>query len=168
METILPVGASVGRDLSPFAMSAKGAIFRAPRSGRRTAGGQAGFTLIEVLVALSILSISLGVLLAVFLQGLDRARESRDEASARALAESLLAQARASDNPAIGGSAGKTNNLLWRLRIIPYGSAQDQAAWQEGAGQIIATVSWRGAAGMRSISLSTLRLLPKAGGGDSE
>jgi general secretion pathway protein I len=142
-------------------------VFRTPKTTGRAEKGQAGFTLIEVLVALSILSISLGVLLAVFLQGLDRARESRDEASARSLAQSLLVQAKTSDNPAMGASAGKTNNFFWHLRVVPYGSAQDQAAWQETAGQIVATVSWRGAGGMRSVSLSTLRLLPKAGS-DSE
>jgi general secretion pathway protein I len=163
MKTILPAGARAGRDEVSFAIAANRAIICMPASAGRAEKGQAGFTLIEVLVALSILSISLGVLLAVFLQGLDRAHESRDEASARAIAQSLLAQADASANPAIGASAGKTNNFLWRLQILPYGSAQDQAAWQEGAGQIVATVSWRGAGGMRSISLSTLRLLPKAG-----
>jgi len=163
MKTILPAGASIGRGEPSFATGAKRRIFRAPVTGGQAANGQAGFTLIEVLVALSILSISLGVLLAVFLQGLDRARESRDEASARVLAQSLLAQAKTSDNPSIGASAGKTNNFLWRLQILPYGSAQDRAAWQEGAGQIVATVSWRGSGGMRSVSLSTLRMLPKPG-----
>jgi general secretion pathway protein I len=163
MKTILPAGARAGRDKAPFAIAANRKIIGAPGTAGRADKGQGGFTLIEVLVALSILSISLGVLLAVFLQGLDRAHESRDEAYARALAQSLLAQANASANPSIGASAGKANNFLWRLQIVPYGSAQDQAAWQEGAGQIVATVSWRGAGGMRSISLSTLRLLPKAG-----
>jgi prepilin-type N-terminal cleavage/methylation domain-containing protein len=152
---------------APFAKVAKLEVSGASRSDARATKGEAGFTLIEVLVSLTILSISLGVLLAVFLQGLDRARESRDEASARALAQALLIQAKATDNPALGSSAGKTNNFLWRLQVLAYGSAQDQAAWQEGAGQIVATVSWRGDGGMRSISLSALRLLPKSGA-DSE
>jgi general secretion pathway protein I len=163
MKTILPLSAVFGRGESVFAMTANGKSFRAPQTVGRAGKGQSGFTLIEVLVALSILSISLGVLLAVFLQGLDRSRESRDEASARALAQSLIAQAKATDNPALGASAGKANNFLWHLQVVPYGSAQDRTAWQEGAGQIVATVSWRGAGGMRSISLSTLRLLPKPG-----
>ncbi|MGH6876413.1 MAG: type II secretion system protein [Rhizomicrobium sp.] len=126
-----------------------------------TAGSQEGFTLIEVLVALTILSISLGVLLAVFTQGLDRARESGNEAAARVLAQSLLVQARTAANPTVGSSAGKSVGLIWRLQVLPYGSADDRAAWQENAAQIVATVSWRGDGGMRSISLSTLRLLPK-------
>lgn len=126
---------------------------------------QSGFTLIEVLVALSILGISLGVLLAIFLQGLDRARESRSEAAARVLAQSLLVQARSEANPGMGGSAGKSAGFLWHLQIAPYGSAADRSAWQQSPAQIVATVSWRGDGGMRSITLSTLRLLPKAGSG---
>ena len=167
MNTAPPDSASAGRREIAFARTVSAVFRRASETRSRKQAGQEGFTLIEVLVSLTILSISLGVLLAVFLQGLDRARESRNEASARALAQSLLAQARSAGNPALGGSAGKINNFLWRLQVISYGSAADRAAWQEGAGQIIATVSWRGDGGMRSISLSTLRLLPKPGA-DSE
>ena len=163
MRIVQPARAAIACGKASFAKAANPEISDAPRSVGPASKGEAGFTLIEVLVSLTILSISLGVLLAIFLQGLDRAHESRDEASARVLAQSLLAQAKVADNPAIGGSAGKTNNLLWRVQILPYGSAQDQASWQEGAGQIVATVSWRGDGGMRSIRLSTLRLLPKAG-----
>ncbi|HEY3637386.1 MAG TPA: type II secretion system protein [Rhizomicrobium sp.] len=147
--------------------TAKRAAFRPVNAWAPSASGQAGFTLIEVLVALSILSISLGVLLAVFMQGLDRARESREEAAARVLAQSLLVQVKAQANPSIGSSSGKASDFLWRLQVVPFGSAQDRAAWQENAAQIVATVSWRGSGGKRSISLSTLRFLPKAGS-DSE
>ncbi|HTT85179.1 MAG TPA: type II secretion system protein [Rhizomicrobium sp.] len=163
MSINLPAGAPVWLSETAAAQTAEAGGGRAPVTNSRARKRQAGFTLIEVLVSLTILSISLGVLLAVFLQGLDRARESRNEASARALAQSLLVQAKMADNPAIGTSVGKTSDFLWRLQVLPYGSAADQAAWQEGAGQIVATVSWQGDGGMRSISLSTLRLLPKAG-----
>jgi general secretion pathway protein I len=133
-----------------------------------TAAGQSGFTLIEVLVALTILSISLGVLMAVFLQGLDRARESSNEAVARVLAQSLVAQAKVAANLSFGTSAGKINGLAWRTQILPYGTAVDRAAWQSNPAQIIATVSWRGDGGQRTLSLSTLRLLPKPGAPDNE
>lgn len=123
--------------------------------------GESGFTLIEVLVALTILSISLATLLAVFLQGLDRARESSNEASARVLAQSLIAQAKVAANLSFGASAGKINGLAWRTQILPYGTQADRTAWQTNPAQIVATVSWRGDGGLRSISLSTLRLLPK-------
>ncbi len=126
--------------------------------------GAAGFTLIEVLVALTILSISLAVLLAIFTQGLDRAGESKNEADARALAQSLLAQAEIVPNPSMGTSTGHSNNLMWNLRVAPYGNPDDIAAWQESIAEITATVSWRGDRRTRAISISTLRLLPKPGG----
>ena len=123
--------------------------------------GEGGFTLIEVLVALTILSVSLGVLLAVFTQGLDRARESANEAAARVLAQSLLAQAKTSANLSIGDTGGRINGVVWHLRVLPFGSAADRAAWQGGASEISARVSWRGDGGMRSITLSTLRYVGK-------
>jgi len=132
------------------------------------AGPQSGFTLIEVLVALTILSISIGVLLAVFLQGLDRARESSNEAAARVLAQSLVAQAKVGTNLSFGTSVGKINGLAWRTQVLPYGSAVDRAAWQSNPAQITATVSWRGERGQRSLSLSALRLLPKPGASDNQ
>jgi prepilin-type N-terminal cleavage/methylation domain-containing protein len=155
--SIAPVGGAVS-----FANIAKTAGCCAIDTETPTGKGQAGFTLIEVLVSLTILSISLAVLLAIFLQGLDRARESRSEAGARALAQSLLIQAKTADNPAIGSSVGKASDFSWRLQIVPYGSTADRAAWQESTAQIVATVWWHGDGGMRSISLSTLRFLPKA------
>jgi general secretion pathway protein I len=132
------------------------------RRGRKYVRGESGFTLIEVLVALTILSISLAVLLEVFTQGLDRARETRNEAAARVLAQSLLAQASTEANPAMGDSRGRSNDLFWRLRVDPYGAKDDRAAWHENPAQIRATVSWRGSGGMRTITLSTLRMLPGA------
>src|SRR5207302_3316323 len=140
-------------------------------TARGTANGESGFTLIEVLVALTILSISLATLLAIFLQGLDRARESSNEAAARVLAQSLLTQAKAAQNLSFGTSAGKINGLVWRTQLVPYGAQADRAAWQTNPAQVVATVSWRGAGGLRSVSLSTLKLLPKPGstsGGDDD
>lgn len=130
---------------------------------RGCGGEQSGFTLIEVLVALTILSISLATLLAIFLQGLDRARESSNEAAARVLAQSLVTQAKVAPNLSFGTSAGKVNGFLWRTQIVPYGTAADRSAWQSSPAQIVATVSWRGDGGLRSVSLSTLRVLAKPG-----
>jgi general secretion pathway protein I len=111
-----------------------------------------------VLVALTILSISLGVLLAIFSQGLARATENATETNARTLAQSLLAQTEATPHPAFGDTNGTSNGLRWRVRISPFGSGSDQQAWQQAAQQIDATVTWRNAGHDRSLTLSTLRL----------
>ena len=141
-------------------------VSRAVDAASQDAGGDAGesgFTLIEVLVALTILSISLATLLAIFMQGLDRARESKNEAAARVLAQSLLAQAKTAETLSFGASSGKINGLQWRTQIEPYGSAADQSAWKKIPAQIVATVSWRGDGGLRLVSLSTVKLFPKPG-----
>jgi len=121
-----------------------------------------GFTLIEVLIALTILSISLALLLAIFSQGLERAKESEHEATARTLARSLLTQAEAATSPALGSTSGRNGDLYWNVRIAPFGGGDDRAAWQNDPAQIFATVSWRGYGRTRSISLTSLRLVPKA------
>ena len=131
-------------------------------------GTESGFTLIEVLVALTILSISLGVLLAVFLQGLDRAKESSNEAAARVLAQSLLDQAKSAPSLAVGTTTGTINGLHWRMQIAPYGAAADQSAWQAIPAQFVATVTWRGDGGMRTVSLSTLKVYTKPGTGNND
>ncbi|HLY05755.1 MAG TPA: type II secretion system protein [Rhizomicrobium sp.] len=132
------------------------------------APGDAGFTLIEVLVALTILSISLATLLAIFLQGLDRAKESSNEGAARSLAQSLLSQAKAAPSLAYGSTAGKINQLQWRMQIEPFGSDADRTAWQAIPAEIVATVSWHGDGGLRTVRLSTLKLYPKPGAHDDD
>jgi general secretion pathway protein I len=114
--------------------------------------------LLEVLVALTILSISLGVLLAIFSRGLNQASENATETAARTLAQSLLVQTEAAPHPAFGDTNGVSNGLRWRVHIAPYGSSADQAAWQQMAQQIDATVVWQHEGRARTLTLSTLRL----------
>jgi prepilin-type N-terminal cleavage/methylation domain-containing protein len=120
-----------------------------------------GFTLIEVLVSLTILSIALSVLFAIFGQSLDRNREARLKGEARALAQSLLAQAETSDALVPGETTGRTEQGLdWRLTVKPYGQDEDRRAWTTNPAQIWATVSWGNGSG-HALTLSTLRMLPK-------
>jgi general secretion pathway protein I len=134
---------------------------RRSRTGERPAPeASGGFTLIEVLVALTILSISLVVLMAIFLEGLEHARENATEDRARILAQSLLAQTQAVPHPAFGETDGTSNGLHWHVQISPYGSGDDQMAWHQAAQQIDATVTWRNGDHTRSMTLSTLRLSP--------
>jgi general secretion pathway protein I len=126
--------------------------------------GERGFTLLEILVALTILSISLVVLMAIFSEGLTRAEENIKEADARTLAQSLLAQSEAAPHPAFGDTNGMSNGLRWRVRISPYGSGGDQQAWQSAAQEIDATVTWDGEGRTRSLTLTSLRLNGASGG----
>jgi len=115
-----------------------------------------GFTLVELLVSLAILTIALSVLFGTISSALDRTRKSRDEAVAASLAQSLLARATVAP-PVLGETYGTyANGFRWQLAVRPYGNAADAKAWHVSAYQMRATVLWPG--GTRS--LSALRLTP--------
>jgi general secretion pathway protein I len=124
----------------------------------------AGFTLIETVVALAILGLGLAVLFRVFGDALDRDFQSATKAQAASLAQSLEARL-GLDLPIASGSSSGTfdNGYRWQLDISPYGDAQDRAAWPMSPYQILITVSWPFGAGYRSITLTTLELAPKDG-----
>lgn len=118
-----------------------------------------GFTLIEVLVALAILSVSLAVLLIAFSDSLDRFSRSRSELIAVSLANSLTDQIGITIPLKVGDQTGEfKGGYAWRLHISPYGSADDQKAWPISAYDITVTVSWTEVARRRSMSFRTLRL----------
>lgn len=124
--------------------------------------GEAGFTLIEILVALTILSIALAVLFGIFGQDLARSRETQARMAARTLANALLAEAETSPELSFGASAGRTGSgLEWRLSVRPYGTDKDRQAWPARAAELSATVTWGDRGTGQILTLSTLHLLPK-------
>jgi prepilin-type N-terminal cleavage/methylation domain-containing protein len=127
-----------------------------------TRPGDGGFTLIEVLVSLTILSVSLAVVMAVFGNSLLRSREAQSRMEARRLATGLLAEAQNEANLRVGETRGRDGaGLVWDLRVQTYGSPDDNQAWIAHAVQIRATVSWGEGREGQSVSLATLRVLPK-------
>lgn len=120
-----------------------------------------GFTLIEVLVALTILSISMAVLLNIFSDSLSRIRENESRTVAGSLAQSLLAEVGVSQ-PLHEGDEGGTfaNGYRWRVRAERYGTNEDRQAWPVTA--LLVTVSvWKDGNAERPMELTTLRLVPK-------
>ncbi len=123
---------------------------------------QDGFSLLEVLVAFSILALCLGVLLRVFsgdgrLSGL-----SEEHSRAVVLAESLLANAGVESPLQPGQSSGEIDDQFsWVMRVSPFvppGEALPENQpfkpyWVE------LTVEWGDAIEPRSFTLSTLRLV---------
>ncbi len=121
-----------------------------------------GFTLLEVLVALTILGVALTLLFGIFGHSLARARETQSRMEARTLAASLLAQAQAAPALTLGERDGSTRTgMAWRLDVRRYGDDKDVAAWPSAAAQVTATVRWGDKGPGQTFSLSTLRLLPK-------
>lgn len=125
--------------------------------------GRRGFTLIEVLAALAILGLALGVLFQIFSTGLGSARVAQGYTLATALAESKLASLGIEEPLAEGETAGWfDDDFRWRVAVRSY--EQEARAAGEGASiepyEVVVTVSWGEPDEERSVSLTTLRLAP--------
>ncbi len=120
------------------------------------AASEAGFTLIEMIVSLAILSIALGVLLAAFSRDLDRQQRDRDQTQARLLATSLLDQ-NTTDVKLVTRKGVMANGLAWSVSATPYGSDADRKAWRFSPAQVTVTVHWLLDGQTHNLSLRTLR-----------
>ena len=127
-----------------------------------SAQGERGFTLLEVLVALTILSLSVTVLFGIFSAGLDRTRQDSRATQARVLAESLLAKAE-SEPPHANANGIDGSGLSWNLQVTPFGQ---RGAIGSGvsAETVSATVRWRLGNHDRALTLTTLVLAPRESG----
>ena len=121
---------------------------------------QAGFSLLEVLVAFAILALSLGVLLQIFSQALNTTSLGEHYSRAVALAEAKLA-AVGLDVPLEAGEYGgePEDGMDWIIAIEPY-QPQDWLAEDPPLQpyRVTVVVSWPGLRGTRRVNLSTLRL----------
>lgn len=116
-----------------------------------------GFTLVELLVSLAILSIALAVLFAAISSSLDRTRKDRDASLATLLVQSLLARAGNEYPLRPGDTSGVySNGFRWRLSVRPYGNGDDAKAWNMSAYLLRASVS----SPHGDYALTTLRLAP--------
>jgi general secretion pathway protein I len=125
-------------------------------------GRQAGFTLVEVIVAIAILSVALSVLLGTIGNAIRQTGQAGRMAEAGSLAQSLLA--RLGPEVPIGArqEAGQfANGIRWRLSSQEFGEADDRQQWPMGAYRVSVEVLWEDGVRERSFVLTTLRLAPK-------
>lgn len=153
-------------------------VFARPRAAR-------GFTLLEVLVAFSILSLSLGVLIQIFGSGLHRTALAEEYTLATLHAESLLARFGVEEPLEIGETGGEIDERYrWRALVEEFVDEADQDSGLAGGGlaggglagdgligelgsglgaqpyRLVLTVHWGGdGTAERSVSLQTLRLV---------
>jgi general secretion pathway protein I len=128
-------------------------------SGPREAK-DAGFAILETLVALAVLAIALGVLLAVLTDGIRRQGRAERLAEATLHAQSLLARVGA-DVPLKAGTTTGTlpNGMHWQVLVERYGDAADRKAWPVSAYRVLVDVnSGDGEPSGPLLRLSTLRL----------
>jgi len=133
-----------------------------PVGDRGLCKGEAGFTLVEVIVALAILALGLSVLLGSISGSLRQTANATRMAEAGALAQSLLAEV-GTDLPIKSEerSGEFPNGYRWHLKMLPYGGVNEREEWPVGAYQISTEVEWEDGANRRSYALTTLRLGPK-------
>ncbi|MBS1225342.1 MAG: ral secretion pathway protein [Proteobacteria bacterium] len=123
---------------------------------------QRGFSLLEVLVAFAILSVSLGVLLQVFATGLRNAGMADDYTQATLYAESILAAYGREAPLGEGVREGPVNDRFsWRGTVSAVAEGMpDPEKTQVRAYRVSVEVFWRGLTQTRSVMLETVRLAP--------
>jgi general secretion pathway protein I len=124
---------------------------------------QGGFSLLEILVAFAILSLSLGVLLRIF-GGAGRIAGTADEYSrAIVVAESLLAAAGVETPLQPGETSGDIGEAYrWTMRVNPYPLDETLLGPQQMGFKpywVELSVEWGDENDPRSFDLTTLRLL---------
>ena len=122
----------------------------------------AGFTLVEVIVAIGILSLTLTVLLNVITNSIRQTIQAERMAEAGSLAQSLVATLGTERPVREGRDAGQVpNGLRWRLNLQPFGDGADRQQWPVGAYKVSVEVRWDDGRSERLFALTTLRLAPR-------
>lgn len=122
-------------------------------------GRQAGFSLLEVVVAFAILALSLGLLMRIFSQALNTTALSGTYSRAATLAEARLNSVGVDIPLEPGNHSGEpVDGLSWEVSIEPYEFGD--VRWEPVLESFLVTadVSWDDARGRRQVALSTLRL----------
>jgi prepilin-type N-terminal cleavage/methylation domain-containing protein len=116
-----------------------------------------GFTLLEALVSLLILSLSVAVLFGVFSDSATRLGKMQQRSQGLAHARSLLDSLQANTDVAASSSGDFGDGYSWSIRSAPYASAGDQRSWSYSLRKVDISVAW-GTHPTERVDLSTLQL----------
>ncbi|MDP2901652.1 MAG: type II secretion system protein [Methylovulum sp.] len=124
---------------------------------------QQGFSLLEILIAFSILALSIGILLKIFSGGVNTAVVAEEYTAAVQIAEALMTRTGVETPLQTGETSGLENEYYhWRVTIDPYllnPEKVDIKALNLVLFKVDVTVSWgEGNGSERQIELSTLKL----------
>ena len=128
----------------------------------------AGYTLIEVLVAFVILALALTVILRTFAGGVRSIAVSEDYVTAVLIAETQLSSAGIDERLVPGQISGLDGEYFeWIRTVEPYLPAEGYEPAARGVAGFLVTVSveWPHSGGRRKVDLSTVKLLQDKGRG---
>jgi len=118
---------------------------------------QLGFTLLETLVALSILAISLGVIYQIFGTSLRNMQYAKEYSHAQMFSESKLSELGKGIPVKEGSFEGDFNQkYTWKMNIKPLSSISENDVVLKF--RVNFTVLWNSNRGQRSIEITTYRL----------
>lgn len=125
---------------------------------------QTGFSLLEILIAFSILSLSLGILLKIFSGGVNTAGVAEEYNAAVQIAESLMAKTGVEKPLQTGDFTGQEyEKFQWQVSVSPFQFTAlevDPATLTVELYKVKITVSWRDG-NDRQVELVTLKLANK-------
>jgi general secretion pathway protein I len=127
---------------------------------------QQGFSLLEILIAFSILALSLGILLKIFSAGVNTALVAEDYTAAVQIAESLMAKTGVETPLQVYQASGLENEKYhWLVEVSPYEFNPEQVDLTAITAEIFKVkviVSWGDDnANDRQVELTTLKLFKK-------
>ena len=127
---------------------------------------QQGFSLLEILIAFSILALSLGILLKIFSAGFNTAVVAEDYTAAVQIAESLMAKTGVETPLQANQASGMENEKYhWLVEVTPFEfnpENVDPTALTAVLFKVKVTVSWGDDnVNDRQIELTTLKLINK-------
>jgi len=125
------------------------------RPSPSASGRQAGFTLIEALVALSIVAFALGSIGALMATSVRGSRALEERLLRQQEARALLTRLPERDELAAGQIAGRTGRHAWRIEVSPLvgGNTAEAQVWQP----LQMTLTIRSSTGA-AMNVSTIRL----------
>jgi general secretion pathway protein I len=165
VEATTHAGCTAFRRSHPSGQSSAVVMMRCLASIKRKAQNQKGFTLVEVVAAIAILALALGVLLEMIGNGIRGTVQSARMIQAGSLARALLAQL-GTEIPIREwqGTGEFPGGFRWHVKLQNFGDAGDRQQWPMNAYRVSIAVNWDDGARERSFTLATLRLSPKEQG----
>ncbi|WP_394752044.1 prepilin-type N-terminal cleavage/methylation domain-containing protein [Crenothrix sp.] len=123
-----------------------------------------GFSLLEILIAFTILAFSLTILLRIFSTGVNSAVMSEEYTAAVQIAESLMAKTGVESKPKNGQTSGVENDKYrWEVSVSPFNFVVGKFQMKSTAElfKVDAIVSWGDDDNDRQVRLTTLKLVNK-------